>query len=149
MTTSLAPILGLPQVEHAQDIDAIRALLADVESGVTAKDPDRCVNRFAADARSVTADGSRSIGRDAIRAAHVKAFAGSLATTVARLEILDVVFVRDDVAVATTGAWAAPNGRTEVDLEHPSSVVVYVLARRDDGWWVAARQFTKVVAPTR
>ena len=147
MTTSLAPVLGLSQGEHAHDIAAIRALLAGVEAGVTGKDPDQCVSRFAADARSVTADGSRAIGREAIRTAHVKAFAGSLATTVAHFEVLDVVFVRDDVAVATTGAWAVQDGRTEVDLDHPSSVVVYVLAR-EDGWWVASRQFTKVAATT-
>ena len=77
----------------------------------------------------------------------MKALAGSLATTVARFEVLDVVFIRDDVAVATTGAWAVQDGGTEVDLDRPSSVVVYVVVR-EDGWWVAARQFTKVVAPT-
>ena len=145
MTTSLIPTVGLPLVGREDDIADIRTLLAGVEAGVTTKDPDRCIAQFAADARSVVASGARSIGREAIRAAHVRAFAGSLAGTVARFEILDLLFVKPDVAVATTGAWAQQDGESEVDLEHPSSVVVYVLVRHDTQWWVAARQFTKVV----
>lgn len=55
-----------------------------------------------------------------------------------RFERLDVLFVRDDVVVTTTGAWAAVDGAA-VDRERPATVVTYVLAREADGW-----QFTPV-----
>jgi hypothetical protein len=41
------------------------------------------VARFAADVVSVTANGGRAVGRDAVRAAHEAAFAGTLKDVVA------------------------------------------------------------------
>ena len=143
-TASAPPVFRRPAAER--DVAAIRDLLAGVEAGVNARDPERCVARFAADARSVTADGRRAVGRDAVRAAHAAAFAGPLATVTARFALIDVCFPRDDVAVATTGAWAVGDG-AEVDRDRPPTVVVYVLVRDRDGWWVASRQFTRVAAP--
>lgn len=143
MPTTTAPPTLAVRSDHADDLAAIEELVAEVAAGVTARDPDACVARFAADARSVT--GGFVVGRDAIREAHVAAFAVGGVPVQARFEILDVVFVRPDVAIATTGAYrAAPD--EEVDLEAPPTVVLWTLVRRDDGWWVAARQFTKVAA---
>jgi uncharacterized protein (TIGR02246 family) len=135
-------ILDLPSDNRADNLDQIRDLLAGIETGVNARDPDRCVARFADDTVSVTASGTRAIGRAAVRAAHEAAFAGPLRAVVARFEVLDALFVRDDVAVVTTGAWAVEDGG-EVDRDRPSTVVTYVLTRETDGWWVAARQFTR------
>jgi uncharacterized protein (TIGR02246 family) len=127
----------------AAQIEQIQEILSDVAAGVTAKDADRCAGRFTPDARSVTASGARAVGRDAIRAAHEAAFAGQLATTVARFEVLDVLFVRPDVAVVTAGAFPAGD---EVDLSRPGTVVMHVMTREGGSWSIAARQFTRVAA---
>jgi uncharacterized protein (TIGR02246 family) len=131
--------------DHQHDLDQIRALVADVAAGVAAKDVDRCTARFTPDARSVVASGRRAIGHDAIRAAHEDAFASAQAPDRPRFEVLDVLFVRPDVAVATTGGWALVDGE-EVDPDRPASIATWVLEREGDGWWVAARQFTRVAA---
>lgn len=121
----------------------ITALLEDVAAGITARDPDRCVARFAPDARSVIANGARAVGREAIRAAHVAAFAAGGPPRSARFVVLDLHRPRPDLAIVTTDAYAvAPDD--EVDLDHPPTIVTWTLLREDDGWWVAARQFTPV-----
>ena len=143
-TTTAPPTLADP-ADHTEDRAAIEALLAAVAAGITARDPDACVARFADDARSVIATGRRSTGRDAVREAHVAAFAAAGIPTAARFALLDLVFVRPDVAIATTGAY--PAGPDEpVDLDAPPTVVTWTLVRVDDGWWVAARQFTRAAA---
>ncbi|WP_244929556.1 SgcJ/EcaC family oxidoreductase [Nocardioides sp. W7] len=121
----------------------ITALLDDVAAGITARDPDRCVARFAPDARSVIANGARAVGRDAIRAAHVAAFAAGGPPKSARFAVLDLHLPWPGLAIVTTGAYAAGAG-DEVDLDRPPTVVTWTLLRADDGWWVAARQFTPV-----
>lgn len=143
-TTTAPPVLADP-ADHAADRAAIEALIADVAAGLAARDPDACVARFAADVRSVIADGRRSVGRDAVREAHVVAFAAAGVPAAPRFVLLDLVFVRPDVAIATTGAYAA--GPDEpVALDAPPTVVTWTLVRPDDGWWVAARQFTRVTS---
>lgn len=125
------------------DLAEIAALLDDVAAGIAGRDPDRCVARFAPDARSVIASGARSVGREAIRAAHVAAFAAGGPPRAARFAVLDLHLPGPDLAIVTTGAYAA-GPDDEVDLEHPPTVVTWTLLREDDGWWVAARQFTPV-----
>ena len=82
------------------------------------------------------------VGREAVRAAHAAAFA-ALGTARARFVLLDIAFPRDDVAIATTGAWVADDPDA-IDPDRPQTLVGYVLVRERDGWWVAARQFTRV-----
>ena len=124
------------------DLDEIRALIDDVALGVNQRDPDRCVARFTTDARSVIANGARAVGREAIRQAHVQAFARPDGPPGdARFVVLDLHLPRPDLAIVTTGAYrAAPED--DVDLDHPPTVVTWTLVREPDGWWVAARQFT-------
>lgn len=126
------------------DLDGIRAVIDDLAAGVNAKDADRCADLFSPDARVVTTTGARAVGREAIRAAHLAAFAGSRATgTTAHFEVLDVHFVHPDIAVVTAGAYARDDGAA-VDLDRPGLVVVHVLVRDGDTWSIAARQFTPV-----
>jgi uncharacterized protein (TIGR02246 family) len=127
----------------SSDLDDIQALIDGVAAGITLRDPDRCVARFASEARSVIATGIRSVGRDAIREAHVAAFASGSAPGSARFVVLDLYAPRPDLAIATTGAYAA-GPDDEVDLDHPRTIVTWTLAREADGWWVVARQFTPV-----
>lgn len=119
----------------------ITALIDDVAAGIRARDADRCVARFAPDARAITTPTLRSIGRDAIRAAHEAALAAGGPPRNARFVVLDHHFPRPGVAIVTTGAYAA-GPDDEVDLDDPRAVVTWTLLREDDGWWIAARQFT-------
>lgn len=124
-------------------LDEIAALLDDVAAGITARDPERCVARFAVDARSVIATGARAIGREAIREAHVAAFAAGGPPRSARFVVLDLHQPRPGVAIVTTGAFAA-GADEDVDLDHPRTLATWTLLREDDDWWVTARQFTVV-----
>ena len=45
--------------------------------------------------------------------------------------------------MVTTGAWSTDDPDA-IDLDRPQTLVGYVLVREQDGWWVAARQFTRV-----
>ncbi|QYG92112.1 SgcJ/EcaC family oxidoreductase [Iamia sp. SCSIO 61187] len=145
MPTTTAPPTLADTADHADDVAAIERLIADVGAGISTRDPDRCVARFAADARSVIASGVRSVGRDAIRAAHVAVFAAAQVPATARFVLLHVLFVRPDVALATTGAYPVA-ADVEVDRDAPPTVVTWTLVREADGWWVAGRQFTRVAA---
>ncbi|MBZ5741012.1 SgcJ/EcaC family oxidoreductase [Nocardioides sp. GBK3QG-3] len=126
------------------DLDEIRALIDDVAAGVNSHDPDRCVAHVHADAVFVVANGSRAHGRAAVRAAHERAFAAAATPAGdARFVVLDAAFPRPDLAVVTTGAYRAGPDEA-VDLERPSMVVLWTLAREAGGWSVVARQFTPV-----
>ncbi len=144
MPTTAAP--SDHATDHATDLAAIEAVIAGVAAGIEARDPDACVARFTADARSVT--DRHVVGREAIRRAHVAAFAADAVPVRARFEILDVLFVRPDVAVVTTGAYRAAPGEP-IDRDAPPTIVTWTLVRDDElasggDWWIAARQFTKV-----
>lgn len=119
----------------------ITALLDDIAAGISTRDADRVVARFAADARAVTTPELRPIGREAIRAAHEAAFGAGGPARNARFVVLDLHLPRPDLAIVTTGAYAAGPDEA-VDLDHPGTVVTWTLLHEDDGWWVAARQFT-------
>lgn len=127
----------------APTTDGIEAVIAGVVAGLVARDADACAARFAPDARSIT--GQRLIGRDAVREAHVAAFATGGVPTTPRFEILDVHLVRPDVAIVTTGAYAAGPG-DPIDLAAPPTLVTWTMVHDDDdgGWTIAARQFSRM-----
>lgn len=139
MPTTTAPPTLADTTDHAADIAAIEALIDAVAEGIGARDPDACVARFATDVRSIT--GQRLVGRAAVREAHVAVFASGGVPARARFDLVDVLFVRPDVAVATTGAHPA-GPEDPIDRDDPPTLVTWTLVREDDGWWVAARQFT-------
>ncbi len=137
------PVSSTPSASPTS-IDEITALIDDVAVGITTRDVDRCVARFAPDARSVVANGARAVGREAIRDAHVAAFANGGPPAGARFVVLDVHLPRPDLAIVTTGAYAA-GPEHDIDLDRPRTIVTWALSREPDGWWVIARQFTPVV----
>jgi len=144
-TTSPRPLLARPTDGHDDDVAAIRAVVADVEAGFNGNDVDRATAHFAADAVSVGVTGAELVGIDAIVAAHRSLFAGVLADQHARYEVVDVAFVRPDVALARKHAWATDAEGTDLDVGH-AMVALYVMVREEGRWWIAARQNT--LAPT-
>lgn len=125
------------------DIDAIRALVAEVEHGFNANDAERSVAVFTDDAWAVSVPGATSRGRDELLAAHRAGYAGPLRDQFARYELGDVRFLADDVAIAQKRAWATDADGNDLDVGH-AMVALYVFVRTPDGWRVAARQNTLV-----
>ncbi len=129
--------------DHAADRAAIEAIITDVETAFNAKDPELAVAHFARNATAVTVGGARSSGLDALLEMHRVAFAGPLRDQFARYDVVDVVFVRPDVALAHKAARAVQADGTPIDVGH-AMVALYVLAKEGGRWWIVARQNTLV-----
>jgi uncharacterized protein (TIGR02246 family) len=129
--------------ERSEDIQAIRAVIADVERGLNTKDVDLAVEHFADDALVLNATGGVVSGSQAIADAHHVAFAGFLKEQHVRYEIGEIMFVRSDVAVALKHARATDATGQLIDLD-PAMRALYVLVREGDRWWIAARSNTLV-----
>ncbi len=146
MTTLQRPRLARDAAEHAEDLAAIEAIIADVERAMNTNDAELGVRHFAADARGVDVRGREHSGADALLAAHQAGFAGPLADQYAAYEIAQVDFVRPDVALVAKRATAVDANGTPLDVGH-AMVALYVLVREDGRWWIAARQNTLTAAP--
>jgi uncharacterized protein (TIGR02246 family) len=138
-----------PTTDHAArrraDLAAIHQVIADVERGFNTNDAELAVRRFARDASAVAVTGVRTVGLDALLEAHRVGFAGPLRDQFARYEVGDVAFVAPDVALVHKRARAVDADGVSLDVGH-AMVALYVLVRRGDRWWIAARQNT-LVAP--
>jgi len=144
-TTDTAPAIEDTTTDHVADRAAIEAVIADVETGFNTKDPALSVAHFARNATAVTVGGARSSGLDALLAAHRSAFAGPLRDQYARYDVLDVVFLRPDVALAHKGARAVEADGTPIDVGH-AMVALYVLVKERRRWWIVSRQNTLVAS---
>jgi uncharacterized protein (TIGR02246 family) len=133
-------------MDHADDIAAIRAVIADIEAGFNAKDAERSVAPFADDATAVSVGGNLVAGRDALLEAHRIGYAGPLRDQYARYELGEVTFLRPDVAIAHKRARAVGADGAPIDLDH-TMIALYVFVRNDGRWQVAARQNTLVRQP--
>ena len=131
--------------DRAADLAAVRAVIADVETGLNTDDAELVVRHFAEDAFAVGADGRETAGRAALREAHERAVGpgGSLRDQRARYDVVDVVFVRPDVALVRKHARAVDGDGAPIDVGHAMSAL-YVLTREQGRWWIAARQNTLV-----
>jgi uncharacterized protein (TIGR02246 family) len=123
-------------MDHADDIAAIRAVIADIEAGFNTDDAERSVAHFTEDASTVSAAGALVTGRAALLAAH-RAGDGQRA----RYELGEITFPRPDVALAHKRARAVGADGTPLDLDH-TMIALYVFVRDDGRWRVAARQDT-------
>ncbi len=124
---------------RTEDLEAIARLVADVEEAFNAKDPERGVEHFAADASAVDVRGRHVGGVDALLEAHRAGFAGPLADQFARYDLADVAFVRPDVALARVLATATDRQGTPIGVGH-AMIATYLLVREEGRWWIAARQ---------
>jgi uncharacterized protein (TIGR02246 family) len=125
------------------DLAAIHAVIADIERGFNTNDVDLSTRHFADDATAVAVTGARVAGRDEIVEAHRAGYAGPLADQHARYDVVDVRFVRPDVALVTKQASATDADGTPIDVGH-AMVALYVFVRDGARWLVAARQNTLV-----
>jgi uncharacterized protein (TIGR02246 family) len=132
-------------MDHAADIAAIRAVIADIERGFNEHDAERSAAQFTDDATAVNVGGVLIAGRDALLDAHRAGFAGPLSDQYARYELGEITFLRPDVAVAHKRARAIDADGNPLDLDH-TMIALYVFVRDGGRWRVAARQNTLVRA---
>ena len=129
--------------QRQADIDALRAVIADVESGFNENDPDLSVEHFTADATAVNVMGALLRGRDGLLEANRRGLAGPLKDERARYELRDIVFVRPDVAIAHKTARAIDRDGEVLD-EQDAMIALYVFVKREGRWMIAARQNTLI-----
>lgn len=130
--------------DQERDVEAIKRIIADIETGFNTNDPHLSVEHFAQNASVVNVAGVRLSGWDALLDATRTVLAGPLRDQYARYGV-GVVFLRPDVAIAHKRAWATTADGEPLDVGH-SMIAMYVLVKEDDRWWVAARQNTMVAS---
>jgi uncharacterized protein (TIGR02246 family) len=139
-----APRIEDTTTDHTADVEAIRAIIGDIEKGFNDNDAELLVEHYAQNASAVAVSGAQIDGRAAMLEVSRAGLAGPLRDERARYELADVVFVRPDVAVAHKHAQAVDAAGEPVDVGHAMSAL-YVLVRDGGRWWVVARQNTLVV----
>ncbi len=137
MPTEQLPHLVRPGA--AEDVEAIRRVVADVEAAFNANDPEGGVAHFAADASAVDVRGRLVVGTDALLEAHRTGYAGPLRDQFARYDVDEIAFLRPDVALARVLATATDADGRARTVGH-AMIATYVLVREDGRWWIAARQ---------
>jgi uncharacterized protein (TIGR02246 family) len=127
--------------DHAADVAAINAVIADTETAFNTNDPDLLTAHFAADATAVAADGTRLDGARAIRDAAERLFAGPLRDQYARYTVAAIRFPHPDLALVIKHATAVTRAGDPIDVGH-TMTSLYVLVRHQLRWWIVARQNT-------
>jgi uncharacterized protein (TIGR02246 family) len=121
------------------ELDAIRAVVARVQHAQQHELPEEFIALFRADAIWTTGHGRRLTGRDEIGAFTRKVLPGAMRGTTVTYELLDVLFIRPDVAAARVRQTSAgPDGTAE-------GSPIYVMAKEDGRWLLTACQNTPVV----
>lgn len=138
-----------PTVSHPgtdDDVAALRRLVADVEAGFNDNNAELLVGGFVRNGSAVNVMGMQLDGRDAMLTAARAGLAGPLRDDRAAYELVDVTFLRPDIAIGHKHARAVDEHGAPIDVGH-SMVALYVFVREDGRWWVAARQNTLVPQP--
>lgn len=125
----------------AQARTAIERVVAAVEHSQNNELPDEFASLFRQDAIWTTGHGKRLFGRDAISAFTHQVLPGAMGDTRVTFEVEHVLFIRPDVAaVKVRQVYHTADGQ---EVGTP----LFVLAKDDSGWRIAAAQNTVVVDP--
>ena len=137
-----------PNSQHTtdpQDIEAIKQIIATVETGFNQKDAAACVRHFTQDATVANVMGKQVSGWPAIYEAHQQGLAGHLRDEYARYDVHNLVFLRSDVAIAQVYGWPITKAGQPIE-DGQGMIALYVMVKADDQWWIAARQNTLLQA---
>jgi uncharacterized protein (TIGR02246 family) len=141
MDPTTPPTVADTIVDHTADVEAINALVKDVETGFNTNDAELIVRPFLRNGSAVDVIGRQLDGLEALHRASAAGLAGPLRDQYARYELADLTFLREDVAIGHKRAWATTADGTPLDVGH-AMVALYVFVRVEARWWVAARQNT-------
>ncbi|WP_327001578.1 SgcJ/EcaC family oxidoreductase [Dactylosporangium sp. NBC_01737] len=121
------------------ELDAIRDVVARVQHAQQRELAEEFIALFRHDAIWTTGHGRRLTGRDEIGVFTRKVLPGAMRGTTVTYEMLDVLFIRPDVAaVRVRQTTSGPDGTAE-------GSPVYVMAKEDGRWLLTACQNTPVV----
>jgi conserved hypothetical protein len=122
------------------EIEAIKQVVAAIESSQRRRDPDEFLALFHPDAIWTTGHGRVLIGRDAIAEFTRKVLPTAEDTGKVTYEVIHVHFIRKDVAaVKVRQHYPEPDGGGE-------GTPLYVMSKEDDGrWLLTACQNTAVL----
>ncbi|MEU4809577.1 SgcJ/EcaC family oxidoreductase [Nocardia fluminea] len=145
MSTNMVqrPVVDDNTVDHTADIAAIRRIVTDTQTAYNTNDAELMTTQFTANAVVGNAVGKLISGHDALLGANRQGLAGFLKDEYVRYDVVEVTFLRPDVAIAHKTARATTADGTLIDTE-PAMVALYVLVKQDGQWWTAARQNTLV-----
>ena len=129
---------------HA-DVEALRAIIADVQKGFNDNDPELLVEHFIEDGTAVNVMGVLLEGRECMVRTSRELLAGALKDERARYDLRSVTFLTEDVAIAHKTARAVDVDGAEVD-DRDTMIALYVFVKREDRWLIAAPQNTLIAA---
>ncbi len=138
-----APHIEDTGTDHTADVEDIRRVIADAERAFNGNDAELLVGHFARNATAVGVTGALLDGRAAVLETSRALFAGPLAEQRARYDLVGVLFVRPDVALARKHATAVDADGRPLSVGH-AMTALYVLVRERGRWWVVGRQNTLV-----
>ncbi|MFJ4877144.1 SgcJ/EcaC family oxidoreductase [Streptomyces sp. NPDC088745] len=125
---------------RAADLKAIEQVVATIEHSQVHELPDEFLSLFRSDAIWTTAHGKLLTGLDEIAAFTRRALPGSMANGSVRYELVDVLFIRPDVAaVKARGQYLTLDGEPTGNPTSP----LYVMAKEDGRWLLTANQNTE------
>ncbi|WP_062993478.1 SgcJ/EcaC family oxidoreductase [Nocardia anaemiae] len=141
--TTIQPVVADTTVDHTDDIAAIEQIIANAQTAYNTNDAELMTADFTANAAVVNAVGALMVGKDALLEANRRGLAGFLKDQYVRYEVVDIVFLRPDIAIAHKLARATTAEGELIDLDH-AMIALYVLVKENGRWWTAARQNTLI-----
>ncbi len=125
---------------RSADLQAIEHVIATIEHSQVNELPEEFLSLFRPDAIWTTAHGKLLTGLEEIAAFTHRALPGSMANGSVRYELIDVLFIRPDVAaVKARGQYLTLDGEPTGNPTSP----LYVMAKEDGRWLLTANQNTE------
>lgn len=138
----MSPTSGFSALNIA-DLNAIRAIVDDVQTGFNTNDPSLMNAHMADDAVVVNARGAVLEGRPAIENSARQGLAsGFLRDATAYYQLTDVVGLSDDVIAARKNAWSTADDAKDGRPAEMSAL--YIFVRRSGRWLIWRRQNTLI-----
>jgi uncharacterized protein (TIGR02246 family) len=104
--------------------------------------PDEFCKLFTKDAIITNVAGLRIIGRDEFYEVMKKAMKTSLAEVITRNEVVDITFIRHDVAIVSCYKHLVEKGKLDEDASKAS--LTFVMVKEQNNWLIASAQSTFV-----
>ncbi|MCR8645433.1 SgcJ/EcaC family oxidoreductase [Paenibacillus sp. N1-5-1-14] len=125
----------------------IKQIIAEMEAAHNQHDADALDRHFTSDATWVNVMGLRLSGWKQINEVHKAVYAGPLKDSYARYEVVNINFVRSDVAITHIRQYSTTSDGKIIE-EGQGSLAVYVMVKENHTWMVAAGQNTLVQEPS-
>jgi uncharacterized protein (TIGR02246 family) len=150
MPTARRPVIAVPD-HDGKARAAVEALVAELQMGWDQRDAGVADRHLSADIAWGSPYGATVHGFDTLLAIHRRLKAQNRGGPHSRYQIDRVLRISDDVIVAHVARLALDEGGDPIapstdDAAPFSEMAMYVLVRRDNDWWLAAGQNTRMRA---